>query len=911
MQRIFLMVVFSMITSQMTPNRVFAQEQKSSIKEVTSIENITEYKMSNGLKILLYPDPSTSKVTVNATVFVGSRHEGYGEGGMAHLLEHMVFKGTKLHPDIPKALKDRGAIMNGTTWVDRTNYFETLSSEGDNLEFAIRLEADRLFNSFIRREDLASEMTVVRNEFERGENDPVGILSQRMLSAAFDWHNYGKSTIGNRADIERVPIEKLQAFYKKYYRIDNMMLVIAGNFKKEQALGLVEKYFGPIQSPNSPLEATYTEEPPQDGQRQVVLRRVGKVGAVGVVYHTPSSSHPDFPALEILEEVLTSQPSGILYKTMVLGKYATSVSGYAFGWHDPGVFEIMASVDGTADIDKTRTLLLETIEKFRNSPVDKTEVERAKTKFARSRSLLMSDSNRIGISLSDWAAKGDWRLFFLFRDLINKVTPEDVQRVSLKYLTPNNSTVGTYYPTEKAERVKIPASPDLNELLKGYKGGQAMAQGEFFDPSVENISKTTTTGTLSSNVKYAFLPKKTRNQVVSILMDIHYGNEKDLAGKNTAAAIMPLLLPRGTQKKTRQEIEDTLAKLQAQWRISGSAGELQVSILCRKDSVNGVLELLNEVLHEPSFSSEELEIIKRQSKDLLEKNKTEPGALASRLMQRKLSPYPPTDVRYTPTFEESAERLNKLGIDDIKDLYKNIFGIGEAEVVAVGDFDPAIVSESTKKILDTKSKVAFKKIEKTAKTVTTGEKLVIETPDKENAMFMSGIMFPLKDSDPDFAGLAIADFIIGSGSLSSRLGNRVRQKEGLAYGVRSGFEADAEDQSARFMVMASCNPSKIKNVDVAVFDEIKKFLDAGIDATEFAEAQKAFLAQLKIERTTDSRLASILAENLAANRTMDFYRDLELKIKNLTAIEVVGAFKKHVSSEKMITIWAGDFNKKN
>ncbi len=911
MLRTFFMVVLSLLTSQLGLLSAFAQENKSTIKEVTSIENITEYKMDNGLKILLYPDPSTSKVTVNATVFVGSRHEGYGEGGMAHLLEHMVFKGTKLHPDIPKALKDRGAIMNGTTWVDRTNYFETLSSEGDNLEFAIRLEADRLFNSFIRREDLLSEMTVVRNEFERGENDPVGILSQRMLSAAYDWHNYGKSTIGNRADIERVPIDKLQGFYKKYYRIDNIMLVIAGNFKKEQALALIGKYFGPIQKPDTPLESTYTEEPPQDGQRQVVLRRVGKVGAVGVVYHTPSSSHPDFPALDILEEVLTSQPSGILYKTMVLGKVATSVSGYAFGWHDPGVFEIMASVDGTADIDKTRSLLLETIEKFRASPVDKTEVERAKTKFARSRSLLMSDSNRIGISLSDWAAKGDWRLFFLFRDLITKVTPEDVQRVAQTYLTQNNSTVGTYYPTDKAERIKIPASPDLNALLKDYKGGQVMAQGEFFDPSVENIIQSTTTGTLSPNIKYAYLPKKTRNQVVTISIDIHFGNDKDLAEKNSASAIMPLLLTRGTQKKTRQEIEDTMAKLQAQWRISGSSGELQISILCRKDAVNGVLELLHEVLHEPAFSSEELEIIKRQSKDLLEKNKTEPGALANRLLQRKLSPYPNTDVRYTPTFEESAERLNKLTIEDIKDLYKNIFGVGEAEVVAVGDFDPQSVSGHAKKILDLKSKVAFKKIEKTAKTADKGEKLIIDTPDKENAMFMSGIVFPLKDSDPDFVGLAMADFIIGSGSLSSRLGNRVRQKEGLAYGVRSGFDADAEDLSARFMVMASCNPSKIKNVDVAVFDEIKKFIDAGIDATEFAEGQKAFLAQMKIERTTDSRLASILAENLTANRSMEFYKSLELKIKNLTSKEVVDAFKKHVTADKMITIWAGDFNKKN
>lgn len=197
------MVVLSLLTSQLGLLSAFAQETKSTIKEVTSIENITEYKMDNGLKILLYPDPSTSKVTVNATVFVGSRHEGYGEGGMAHLLEHMVFKGTKLHPDIPKALKDRGAIMNGTTWVDRTNYFETLSSEGDNLEFAIRLEADRLFNSFIRREDLLSEMTVVRNEFERGEMIP----SASLANACFLLHMIGTITANPLLVIEQISKE--------------------------------------------------------------------------------------------------------------------------------------------------------------------------------------------------------------------------------------------------------------------------------------------------------------------------------------------------------------------------------------------------------------------------------------------------------------------------------------------------------------------------------------------------------------------------------------------------------------------------------------------------------------------------------------------------------------------------------
>ncbi len=198
--------------------------------KVISIEGVTEYRLANGARVLLFPEVSRPTVTVNMTVLVGSRHEGYGETGMAHLLEHMVFKGTPNHPQVPKALRDHGASFNGTTNDDRTNYFETLPAGDDNLEFAIRFEADRMVNSFVKREDLASEMTVVRNEFEMGENSPSSILFQRITAAAYEWHNYGKSTIGNRSDIERVPIENLQAFYKKFYQPDNAMVVVAGQF---------------------------------------------------------------------------------------------------------------------------------------------------------------------------------------------------------------------------------------------------------------------------------------------------------------------------------------------------------------------------------------------------------------------------------------------------------------------------------------------------------------------------------------------------------------------------------------------------------------------------------------------------------------------------------------------------------
>ncbi len=294
--------------------------------KVATVEGVTEYRLANGARVLLYPEQSRPTITVNMTVLVGSRHEGYGETGMAHLLEHMVFKGTPTFANVPKALRDHGSSFNGTTNVDRTNYFETMPATDENLEFGIKLEADRLVHSYVKREDLMSEMTVVRNEFERGENSPQGVLNERIHAAAYEWHNYGKSTIGNRSDIERVPIENLQAFYRKYYQPDNCVLVVAGKFQEARALELANEYLGSIPKPRRKLDNTYTEEPPQDGERNVTLRRVGTVGSIGVAYHMPAASHPDWAPLSLLGGIISQSPNGRLYSALVESKLATSAN---------------------------------------------------------------------------------------------------------------------------------------------------------------------------------------------------------------------------------------------------------------------------------------------------------------------------------------------------------------------------------------------------------------------------------------------------------------------------------------------------------------------------------------------------------------------------------------------------------
>ena len=304
-----------------------AQGLPAGVQKVTSVEGITEYSLDNGLLFLVFPDPSKPTITVNITYLVGSRQEGNGEGGMAHLLEHMLFKGSTKHTNIMQEVTAHGSQWNGTTWYDRTNYFETFKASDENLKWALDLESDRMVNSFIKKEDFDKEFSVVRNEFEMGENNPMAVLFKHTMAAAYIAHSYGRPVIGNKSDVERVTMDKLQAFYHKYYQPDNAILTVAGKVTEPQIVALVNQYFAGIPRPSRTLTPTYTVEPVQDGERLTVVRRVGDMQAIFVVYHTPDGGHPDQPVLDVLASVMGEQSSGRLYKALVDNKKATRVFG--------------------------------------------------------------------------------------------------------------------------------------------------------------------------------------------------------------------------------------------------------------------------------------------------------------------------------------------------------------------------------------------------------------------------------------------------------------------------------------------------------------------------------------------------------------------------------------------------------
>jgi zinc protease len=729
------------------------------------------------------------------------------------------------------------------------------------------------------------------------------------MAAAYEWHNYGKSTIGNRSDIERVPIENLQAFYRKFYQIDNSMLIIAGKFEEKKAIEYVVKYFGALKKPTRDLPNTYTEEPAQDGERNVVLRRVGSVGAAGVIYHIPAGAHPDYPAIEVLEDALTAAPSGRVYKALVESKKASSISSSIYAWHDPGVLEITAKVEGPG-VDAARDALIETVENLAKDPITEAEVDRAKVRFKKFNELLLNTTDRLAVQLSEWAACGDWRLYFLHRDRMEKVTAADVNRVAAKYLTRNNRTVGVYYPSKSADRAAIPETPNVAGLLKDYKGRATVVQGEEFNPTPENIEKRVVRGKFDG-VQYAMLSKKTRGEMAYLSLNLHFGNEKSLQGLTSATRLLGSLMMRGTKTHSHQELTDALDKLGARLGIDTSnLGELSVGLQVKKAELKPALKLLGEILREPLFSESEFEILKRENLEQLNQAKTDPQALASQTMRRKLTPYEKDDVRYVPTIEEGIARMEAVKIDDLKRVYAQI-GAAAGEAAIVGDFEPELALSTLKGIVkDWQSSVPYARIERPYKFESKGGRETINTPDKANAIYLAALMYPLDDSDPLYPALRVGNYLLGGAPLASRLSNRVRGEEGLSYGIGSMISAEAKDKSARMMIFAITNPKNIDKVDKTISEEINKFMKEGVSQTELDQGKTAMVESLKVQRSSDASIALQLASGLENGRTFQFQADMEKKMLDLQAADVQSVFKKVLDPSKLIIIHAGDFKKK-
>lgn len=889
--------------------------------KVTAVEGITEYRLNNGMRVILFPDASKPTITTNIIYMVGSRHENYGETGMAHLLEHLLFKpskkfgltkGTRSPVEI---LNSTGSEFNGTTWYDRTNYYATFPAKDENLKLMLEMEADRMLNAAIDQNDLwnpktqKGEMTVVRNEFEIGESNPLGVTNERIQAAAYDWHNYGKSTIGARSDIENVNIPRLRAFYQKYYQPDNAILMVAGRFDDKKVLAQINQLFGSMAKPKRVLEPTYTKEPTQDGERSITVRRSGGTQYVGAGYHIAPSAHSDATAFSVLGQVLTDAPNGRLYKALIETKLATKVELQEVENLEASYRIFGATVPKESNLDAAQEAMLKTLENLKSNPITAEELARVKQNFKKNVEQISNDTASLTIALTEAQAAGDWRLFFLQRDEIAKMELAQVQAAAEKYLKATNRTLGRFIPTDTIDRTEVPSTPNIAAMVNNYKGNAVVAQGEAFDPTPDNIEARLQKFSLGNGMKVALLPKKTKGEMVSFSLQLNLGDEVSLREKAAIGKLTASMLMRGTTRLSRQELKDKFDQLKALVAVSGDAEKVLVNVSTNKENLLATLDLVTEVLKKPAFNAKDFDELKRAQLNNIEQSIPEPQPLLINEMQRMLDATPANHVRHVLSLPEQLKGVQAVTLESLQAFHKQFYGSNTANFAAVGDFDGASLKADLTKLLgDWKAQQSYQRIPNTMNSLKASSKK-LNTPDKASSMMLALHSVPLIDTAEDYPAMLIANHMLGGGALRSRLADRIRQKEGLSYGVGSQYTSSPYEAQGVWFAYAISAPENNAKVEAALRDEMLKAEKEGFTEDELAEAKKGWLQAAENSRTQDAGLAMGLTKYLSLNRTLGYDKKLEAQVKSLSLTQVNAALRKYIQAANLSIISAGDFEK--
>lgn len=874
-----------------------------------SFGGMHEFRLPNGLTVLLYPDASKPRILVNVTYKVGSKHENYGETGMAHLLEHLMFKGSPGFENIDAEFSKRGMANNGSTWLDRTNYFEVMPAVEENLEYALGMEASRMTGAYIAKKDLDSEMTVVRNEMEIGETDPFSVSMQALQAQAFMWHNYGNDTIGARSDVENVPIQRLQAFYRMYYQPDNAVLIVAGPIEIGKTMERINHYFAGIPKPTRSLPKFYTREPTQNGERESTIRRVSGTPVVLIGYHTPGAAHPDTVALNVLLRVLGDDKTGRLRETVVTPGLASGAQGFGLNFQESSLASFAITFDKSHDIDKAKTEVLKQLEA--PAPVTEAEFERAKRSYRNELKAALDDVSRVGINLSEYIAAGDWRLFFLERQILESLTLEQVNAVAQRYLLRANRNTVNYLPEPEPQRAEIPQPPDLSTQLATLKADEnaAVSEGEQLDFAPAELEKRVERITLRPGLSLAALTKKTRNSAVNVVINARLGSTETLNGQDLALEALGAMMNRGTVALDRVGFADALSANEAEVQIAFSGQSLRVSARATESGLIKTLELIEQALKQPRLDASEFETWRKEQLTALQAAENDPQARAVDALSRAVNPYPAGHPLAQVSLAQQKDALQALKLSDIKAAHERFVGAETMQIAVVGQFETAALKAAlSKQFGDWRAKTPYQAITELPYK-SAPAKSWINTPDQANGFLYAAMPFALRDDQENYAIAQIADFILGSSGLDSRLMKRLREKDGVSYGGGSALAVSSETEASLWQIYALAAPENLLPSEAAIKEELSRFIREGVSETELSSAKTGIIKAARLAQSNDARLAAQLASQQRLGRTMAAVEKLEQQIQAATLDQVNTYIKSTLALERWAFVIAGDQSK--
>ncbi len=884
------------------------QTTAAAAQEIVMIEGVTEYRLHNGLTILLAPDDSAAQTTVNMSYRVGSRNEGPGETGMAHLLEHLMFRGSPAHPDALAEFARRGLAANGSTTVDLTNYYATFASNEDTLRWYLAWQADAMLNARISRADLDAEMPVVRNEMEQGENSPFGTLLQQTDAAAYVWHAYGRSVIGARSDVEHVDIDQLRRFYHRYYQPDNAVLIVTGNFKPAQVLSWITEDFGTIHRPERQLPPEYTVEPVQQGARAATLQRIGGSPLAIVQYHFPAANTDTYTALSMGVDMLSDSPAGPLYQALVQPGTASDVFGFARALRYPGYAVFGAQLQPDTDPRAALQTLETTLETSGIQQLDQAALDRNRTAWLNRWEKIYNQSALLADALSNAVSSGDWRLFFTMPLQVKALTLEDIQKRLHQWLLPSNRTSGLYLPTDKPRYAPQDTADSLQHWVSQLKTGTPRPDIAAFDTRPEALDSATQRSTLdlpNGTVKLALLPKPTPGQQVHAYLQMRSGTVQEMQGLGLVPEVTAAMLRRGAKDLTRQQIDDRLTALDTNLQFSQSGNTLTISLRSSKAHLSDALAVTFELLRTASFPAAELQEIKNSVLGNLTDQAASPAWLVRNALQRHDQPWSPEDIRYTPTSEELRSDAQALTRQRLEDFYQRFYGAGNMLASFVGDFDPAEVKQSLQAgLAGWQQAPAYQRIPDPWYAVTP-KTYLIPAPGKANANYLASVPLKIQDDDAQWPALWLANYLLG-GSEDSRLWQAIRVKGSLSYTVGSSLQVSAWEPSGSWTFFATMAAQNSQTLQKQMRQTLNDTLQSGFTQKEVDQGVKSLLNYLKLGRASDRWLADHWLGYLDTGRSFAHQQKVIQQLQALTADQVNAALRSWLKPDELSIAVATD-----
>lgn len=857
------------------------------------------YRLANGFKIILAPFPSAASVRVELLVKTGSKQEGYGETGMAHLLEHMLFKSAGPRADLKRDLTALGATWNGTTSTDRTNYFEVVAAEPEKVDEVLRLEADRFIRASFTKAHLTSEMTVVRNELERNDNDPGSVVMRALQRQSYFWHGYGRPTIGARSDIEDAPFEALQAFHRKHYRPDNAALIVTGNFDAQRVLALASRLFAEARNPAEPKPATWTREEPRAviNRSELFLPAGTTIAASG--WKLPGMRDRSLYAFDLGVSAICAQDWGSLRKDLVLErKLAVSARCGAQFQPDYSLLVGSASAGKDADAEALGRALREHLETAARQGITQEQLERARQAELNGYERLASNHESVASLLSRAEVAGDWRLFFWQRDRARDVTLEEVNAALRKWVVPTNRADVLLRHGDQPEVPAWTAAPAAQELVAG---GQWPALAEVSDPipgSAAELGRATTRIPLDGEAaKAALIARKTQGKLAWISLNNDYGNVQALSGRRVACNFGSSLLAYGGGGLDRDQLDARLEALQAQWSLS--LGEITLEV--PRKNAEAALDILLSAWASPSLPKNEFERLKAATVARLEAALKDPAAVAANQATLRFDNYPDGHPNQPWPLDRQLAAVRATTYEQTRQCVADLHGIANVRLAAVGDFTPNDVQAIWGKVARLpKSPVPYERIrEEAAPTAVDTAPIVVRMPAKPNASVVGQALLPITDDSPDFPALRIAAKVLG-GDADSRIWQRLREKEGLAYGAGVSLAGRSFDPRSSFRLQASAASPQADAALASLKAELERALQDGFSEQEVERAKRTWLEERKTGLRSEKGFVGVLSAGLENGHDYAWIAQYDAQISRLSAAEVTAVFRKYLQGAPLV-----------